>query len=174
MNGALYEQFPHNRWNTRGHVSVFRDIGRFVESARNCASFTPAEHTLIVKLSCRLQIRSAADTTLRFLKGVHGSMEKATVLGEQPIRLGTDDLPISTVMQAVNNKYAHIETSSGRAVVHIPAFNTSGDVKVSVRNSIVTNEYMRLIHCSCVIVTMVAPRFSLRRPKWRDLSAAST
>ena len=33
---------------------------------------------------------------------------------------------------------------------------------------------LRLIHCSCVVVTMVAPRFSLRRPKRRDLSAAST
>ena len=33
---------------------------------------------------------------------------------------------------------------------------------------------MRLIHCSCVMVTMVASRFSLRRSKRRDLSAAST
>ena len=33
---------------------------------------------------------------------------------------------------------------------------------------------MRLIHCSCVMVTMVAPRFSLRRSRRRDISAAST
>ena len=33
---------------------------------------------------------------------------------------------------------------------------------------------MRLIHSSCVMLTIVAPMFFLRRSKWRDLSAAST
>ena len=33
---------------------------------------------------------------------------------------------------------------------------------------------MRLIHCSCVTVTTVTPRFSLRRYKRRDISAASS
>ena len=93
-----------------------------------------------VTLSCRLQKWIAAETALRLLKGLHESMENATVIGELPITLGTDDLPVSLVMTSVNNKDANIETSSGRAVVHIPAFNSSGDVKVSVRNRIVTNE----------------------------------
>ena len=40
--------------------------------------------------------------------------------------------------------------------------------------SIEAGSLMRLIHCSGVMVTMVAPKFSLRHSRRRDLNAAST